>query len=345
MELHPVLSGHLNKTLPSLLDELQPSKVFVLVDENTAEYCLPVLAKAVKELSSKQVFTFPAGELHKTLTTVSDVWAWLLEHQADRKAVLINLGGGVVTDLGGYAAGCYKRGIRFVHLPTTVLGMVDAALGGKTGVDHAGIKNSVGLFRMPEAVLTDMQFLNTLPDRELRSGMAEMYKHALIHDAEQWEELKSTQQVSSALIAKSQQVKLDIVATDPFEQGLRESLNFGHSIGHAFESLLLETASPLLHGEAVAAGMICETYLSEQLCGLNKADVQDIEQTLLSIYGHAALDSIQQNAVVGLVANDKKNRGGKIRMSLLSNIGSPALGVQVQVGQIEAAVKRYLALR
>lgn len=345
MELHPVLSGKLATTLAPLLDELRPSKVFVLVDVNTAQHCLPVLAKAVKDLPAKHVFTFPAGELQKTLTTVSNVWAWLLEQQADRRALLINLGGGVVTDLGGYAAGCYKRGIRFLHIPTTTLGMVDAALGGKTGVDHAGIKNSVGLFRMPEAVLTDTQFLNTLPDRELRSGMAEMYKHALIHDALQWEELKSTQQVSSELIAKSQQVKLDIVAADPYEQGLRESLNYGHSIGHAIESLLLETASPLLHGEAVAAGMICEAYLSELLCGLSEAAVLDIEQTLLSIYGHAVLDSTQQNAVVGLVANDKKNRGGKIRMSLLSNIGSPALGIEVQAGQIEAVVRRYLALR
>lgn len=345
MELHPVLSGRIQTTLPALLNQLKPSKVFVLVDENTEKFCLPVLAKALEKLPAEQIIAIPAGELHKTLPTVSEVWAKLIGQQADRRALIINLGGGVVTDLGGYAAGCYKRGIRFLHIPTTVLGMVDAALGGKTGVDHAGIKNSVGLFQMPEAVLTDTQFLSTLPARELRSGMAEMYKHALIHDQSQWEELKATKALSDGLIARSQQVKLDIVAEDPYEKGLREALNYGHSIGHAIESLLLETASPLLHGEAIAAGMICEAYLSELLCGLSAEAVEDIEHTLLSIYGHASLSTVQQQAVVSFVANDKKNRGGKIRMSLLERIGSPALGVEVQTDQIDAAVSRYLALR
>ncbi|MFK8055320.1 MAG: 3-dehydroquinate synthase [Saprospiraceae bacterium] len=345
MELHPVLSGRIAETLPPFLEQLNPSKIFVLVDDNTEEHCLPVLAKAlVEKLSAKQVITIAAGELNKTLPTVSVVWEKLIEQQADRHALVINLGGGVVTDLGGYAAGCYKRGIRFLHIPTTVLGMVDAALGGKTGVDHGGIKNSVGLFQMPQAVLTDTQFLATLPARELRSGMAEMYKHALIHDHAQWEELKATTEVSDALISKSQQVKLDIVAADPFEKGLREALNYGHSVGHAIESLLLETSEPLLHGEAIAAGMICEAYLSELLCGLEAEAVQDIEQTLLSIYGHAALSETQQQAITELVANDKKNRGGRIRMSLLHKIGTPALGIEVQPEQIKAAVSRYLKL-
>ena len=175
--------------------------------------------------------------------------------------------------------------------------------------------------------------------------MAEMYKHALIHDQSQWEELKLNPNLTDTLITKNQQVKLDIVAADPYEKGLREALNFGHSIGHAIESLLLETDTPLLHGEAIAVGMICETYLSEQLCGLDGKSVKDIEQTLLSIYGYSALTTTQQHGVVELVANDKKNRGGRIRMSLLSAIGAPKLGVEVNAQQIDAVVRRYLALR
>jgi len=326
MELHPVLSGPVAESLPALLDQLKPSKIFVIVDENTAMHCWPVLAKAECFADREtHIIKIPAGELHKTLPTVSEVWAKLIGQQADRHALVINLGGGVVTDLGGFAAGCYKRGVRFLHIPTTVLGMVDAALGG--------------------TVLTDTQFLTTLPARELRSGMAEMYKHALIHDQSQWEELKLNPNLTDTLITKNQQVKLDIVAADPYEKGLREALNFGHSIGHAIESLLLETDTPLLHGEAIAVGMICETYLSEQLCGLDGKSVKDIEQTLLSIYGYSALTTTQQHGVVELVANDKKNRGGRIRMSLLSAIGAPKLGVEVNAQQIDAVVRRYLALR
>jgi 3-dehydroquinate synthase len=348
MELHPVLSGPISELLPDILESLQPSKVFILVDEHTAAHCLPVLAKAetpfLKGLPTDQIIVFPAGEIHKTLSTVSDVWSQLIEQQADRQALLINLGGGVVTDLGGYAAGCYKRGIRFLHIPTTVLGMVDAAIGGKTGIDHAGIKNSVGLFKVPEAVLTDPQFLTTLPTRELRSGMAEMYKHALIQDQAHWEELKLKPELSITLITKSQQAKRYIVEEDPYEKGLREALNFGHSIGHAIESLLLETDSPLLHGEAIAIGMICEAYLSEKLCGLTAEAVHDIEQTLLSVFGYTKLSDEHRSGIVNLVANDKKNQRGKIRMSLLEKIGVPALGIEVEPDEINRAVDRYQAL-
>ncbi len=353
MELHPVLSGLISELLPDILNSLKPSKVFILVDEHTEEHCLPVLTKVyslrpkspyLSDLSEDQIITFPAGELHKTLQTVSDVWSLLIEQKADRHALVINLGGGVVTDLGGYAAGCYKRGIRFLHIPTTVLGMVDAALGGKTGIDHAGIKNSVGLFRMPEVVLTDVQFLTTLPARELRSGMAEMYKHALIHDRAHWDELKLKPELTATLITKSQQVKLEIVKKDPYEQGIRAALNFGHSVGHAIESLLLETNAPLLHGEAIAVGMICEAYLSERLCGLAKEAVLDIEKTLLDVYGHTSLTGKQKENIVSLVANDKKNLRGTIRMSLLHEIGTPALSIQVKDTEINEAVERYLAL-
>lgn len=228
--------------------------------------------------------------------------------------------------------------------------MVDAALGGKTGVDFGGVKNSIGLFRMPEEVITDVQFLATLPPRELRSGMAEMYKHALIHDPTHWEELKGTGgeidagAFAKTLIARSQQIKLDIVAEDPEEHGLRAALNLGHSVGHAIESVLLTSTNPALHGEAVAAGIICEAYLSQELAGLSAFEAEDIERTLLGVYGKLKIRANHLANVLALVANDKKNLGGKTRMSLLHRIGEPRLNVTVDDQQIARAVERYVAL-
>ena len=338
------------QTLADRLTELAPTQTLLLVDDNTATHCLPKLRAALPVLAKAEVITIPAGEQHKTIATTETVWQRLIDARADRRALLINLGGGVVTDLGGYAAACYKRGIRFVHVPTTLLGMVDAALGGKTGVDFGGVKNSVGAFRMPEYVHTDVSFLETLPPREVRSGAAEMYKHALIHDAGHWEELKATKGDVLAtadlagLVRRSQQVKLDVVAQDPEEKGLRECLNYGHSVGHAFESVLLTSTNPALHGEAIAAGMICEAYLSQALCGLSTAEVRDIEEALIEVYGKLHIRANHLANVLALVANDKKNVGGQTRMSLLRRIGEPRLGVPVENDSIAAAVERYVAL-
>ncbi len=344
---HPVHVGPVADHLPGLLARLEPSAAFVLVDSNTAGACLPILRREVPAFAKTEVIQIPAGELDKTIASASTVWERLVTARADRHALLLNLGGGVVTDLGGFAAGCYKRGIRFVHVPTTVLGQVDAALGGKTGVDFGGVKNSVGLFRMPEAVVADPQFLRTLPPREVRSGMAEMYKHALISDPAHWFRLQRTrgellgQDDGAELIARSQAIKLDVVRADPEERGVRESLNFGHSVGHAIESVLLTGTNPALHGEAVAAGMICEAYASEELTGLSGAEVLDIERTLLAVYGKLRIAPNQLASVISLVANDKKNRGGATRMSLLRRIGEPRLGVRVDDRAVGRALARY----
>ena len=346
--------------LADTLQSLSPTSVHVLADENTAAHCLPRLRADAPVLANAPVVTIPAGERHKTIATTEAVWRHLIDARADRRAVLVNLGGGVVTDLGGYAAACYKRGIRFVHVPTTLLGMVDAALGGKTGVDFGGVKNSVGAFRMPAYVHTDVAYLRTLPPRELRSGAAEMYKHALIHDPGHWDELKATTAHWSGapaddepdsglpdlagLVARSQRIKLDVVAEDPEERGLREVLNYGHSVGHAFEAVLLSSTYPALHGEAIAAGMICEAYLSQELAGLSVAEVHDIEQTLLAVYGKLRVRANHLASVLALVANDKKNVGGETRMSLLHRIGEPRLSVRVTDEQVARAVERYVAL-
>lgn len=344
-------TGPVAQHLPPVLERLAASEVFALCDANTAEHCLPVLRAAVPAFAKTSVVVVPAGEQTKTVDTTKRIWDHLVAARADRHAVLVCLGGGVVTDMGGFAAGCYKRGIRFVHVPTTVLGQVDAAIGGKTGVDFGGLKNSVGLFRMPEAVIADPTFLTTLPPREVRSGMAEMYKHALIHDAGHWTELKAglgadllARPDRDALIARSQHIKQDVVEADPEERGLREALNFGHSVGHAIESVLLASSNPALHGEAVAAGMICEAYLSEELSGLTADEVADIEQTLTAVYGRLTLRANHLASVLALVANDKKNRGGVTRMSLLRRIGEARLGVEVSGEEVARAVERYLGL-
>ena len=336
--------------LARVLTDLAPTQTFVLVDANTARHCLPVVRATLPVLAKAEVITVPAGEARKTIATCGEVWDRLLDARADRRAAVVCLGGGVVTDLGGFAAASYKRGIRFVHVPTTLLAMVDAALGGKTGVDHGGVKNSVGAFRMPEAVVTDPRFLATLPPRELRSGFAEMLKHALICDPRHWDELKAlpaelpdVPQLPE-LIARSQQIKLDLVAVDPHDRGPREALNFGHSIGHALESVLLGTDHPALHGEAVAAGMICEAYLSQARCGLPVAELADLETALLARYGKLRLRANHIATALALVSNDKKNRGGQSRMSLLRRIGEPRLGVTVSPDDIERALERYLAL-
>ena len=343
-------TGPVAQLLPPVLERLDASALFVVADDNTAEHCLPRLRAGVPALAEVEACVIPAGEQTKTVATTERVWSHLVEARADRHAALVCLGGGVVTDLGGFAAGCYKRGIRFVHVPTTVLGQVDAAIGGKTGVDFGGLKNSVGLFRMPEAVVADPAFLATLPTREVRSGMAEMYKHALIADAAHWAELKSgggadllARPDRDALIARSQRIKEAVVEADPEERGLREALNFGHSVGHAIESVLLASTAPALHGEAVAAGMICEAYLSEELTGLSAEAVRDIEQTLTAVYGRLTLRADQLASLLALVANDKKNRGGVTRMSLLSAIGEAELGVEVSGESVGRAVERYLS--
>ena len=346
----PLPYGSVAEHLPDLLSQIKASQLFILVDQNTAVYCLPVLRSQVPAFAKTPVIQIGAGEHNKTIASCEQVWQSLIDARADRQALLINLGGGVVTDLGGYAAACYKRGIRFVNVPTSLLGQVDAALGGKTGVDFAGVKNAVGCFAKPVAIISDPIFLQTLPPREVRSGMAEMYKHALIWDPAHWQELQDLkgrllgQPNMAELIAQSQQIKLNVVTQDPLEQGVREALNFGHSIGHAIESVLLTSSNPALHGEAIAAGMICEAYVSEGLTGLSKEDVAEIETTLLEVYGKLQLRANRLASLLALVANDKKNKVGSIRMSLLRRIGEPTLNVSVKPDQVEQAVLRYIAL-
>ena len=341
--------GSLGARLTSLLSELKPSATILLADSNTAHHCLPLLRAECPALDSAELISIPAGEEHKSIHTLSSVWEQLLAFRCDRKALLICLGGGVVTDLGAFAAACFKRGIRFILVPTSLLAQVDAAIGSKTGIDFGGLKNSIGSFSPAEAVLVDHRFLHSLPPRELRSGLAEMFKHALIDDPKHWESLSSLPDDISrdarlpSLIGKSIAVKTRIVASDPFERGPREALNLGHSIGHAIESLLLETPRQVTHGEAVAAGIIAELYLAEHHFALDPSLVEQVQSTLDRFFPRIPLFASEIETLLALMAQDKKNRGKELKMALLSRIGQVRTGVSVSVGEVEKALRRYMA--
>lgn len=262
---------------------LEPySKVFVLVDEMTEKHCLPVLRKYWKKSDQAQIIRIPSGEVNKNLQTLNNIWSKLTFFKADKDHLLVNLGGGVITDMGGFAAALYKRGMSFVHVPTTLLGQVDAAIGGKTGIDYNDLKNHIGLILNSNAVVIDPVFLNTLDENQWRSGFAEILKYGLIMDVELWKMLqgKSFKSLNSdeweRLITRSAIDKISIVQEDGLEKGLRNILNFGHTIGHALESYFLNIGYPITHGEAVAAGMICESWISHQQTGLKPDDFENI---------------------------------------------------------------------
>mgnify|MGYP000621917423 FL=1 len=296
------------------LDFLTYSKVAILVDENTKRNCLYKLPK----FDNCTIIEIKSGEEHKNITTCSFIWEELTNNHFDRKSLLINLGGGVIGDMGGFCASTYKRGIDFIQIPTTLLAMVDASIGGKLGIDFNGLKNQIGLFNNPKSVLINSEFLNTLSDNELKSGFAEVVKHALIADNNLWNKIISTSfndLIWEEIIETSIKIKNKIVASDPFEKGERKKLNFGHTFGHAIESYYLEKGTPILHGEAVFIGMILETELSP----ISKEDKNEIKNYILSNFTLAHTPN--KSNLLPFLMNDKKNSQGKINFSLLNKIG------------------------
>ncbi|MDE3740370.1 3-dehydroquinate synthase [Maribacter polysaccharolyticus] len=321
------------------------SKVFVLVDENTEIHCLPVFKELMADAFSFDVITIKAGEENKNIETCNQVWLALSEMDADRKSLLINLGGGVVTDLGGFVASTYKRGIDFINIPTTLLAMVDASVGGKTGVDLGSLKNQIGVINQPKMVLVASLFLKTLEERQLHSGFAEMLKHGLIKDISYWEELKvmETFEDIDEDIVTSVSIKNEVVLKDPTEQHLRKILNFGHTLGHAVESYFLENDAKktLLHGEAIAIGMILEAYLSHQLSGLPLEDLADIKKTFLKRYPKVDFTGEDIKAILSMLKFDKKNTHGNINFVLLKSIGEPVIDVKIPNDLYNAAFAYY----
>jgi 3-dehydroquinate synthase len=317
-------------------------EIFVLVDDNTLHHCFPKIAS---HINVKAIITIKAGEENKTLSACEKIWQVLTENNADRNALLINLGGGMVCDVGGFAAACYKRGIQFIHMPTTLLAMVDAAIGGKTGIDFMGFKNQVGVFCMPQQVIIHSEFLQTLPERELKAGFAEVIKHYLIYNKEAFYELTQLSALPNEWekqVDKNVKIKQHFTDADPTEQGIRKALNFGHTIGHALESYYLKDEyTNLLHGEAVAAGMICESFISYKREMLTEAELADIVHYLLRIYNLPHLPEPEFNNIVQLVRQDKKNAAQVTRCVLLQGIGHVSIDNAVDDNLIKEALEYY----
>ncbi len=320
----------INKNLPEVLDSLHYSQIVVIADENTGALCYPVVT-SMPDRSA--ILIVNSGEQHKTIDWCRYLWAQLLNVQADRNALIINLGGGMITDIGGFVAGTYKRGIRYINIPTSLLGMVDASVGGKTGINYEGVKNSIGLFNDAEATLIDPVFLKTLPQRHVKNGLAEMLKHGLIADADHWKEFVHFELNEEPLwtdwIKSSVRIKEDIVNKDPKENGLRKNLNFGHTIGHAIESWALEKNMDVLHGEAIAAGMYCETYLSKNRLGLSDESTHEIYQTLDKLFAKIKIPESAFYRILEITQNDKKNEFGDVLFSLIPKIGSCRHNIEV----------------
>lgn len=336
-----IFSTQIAADLERFLKTKSFSKLGIITDSNTYQACYPVIRKC---LPVHEHFQFKAGEVNKTLTTCTKIWQWMTDCGFDRKSLIINLGGGVTGDMGGFCASTYKRGIKFINIPTTLLSQVDASVGGKLGVDFNGFKNHIGVFNEPEAVIISDNFLSTLPLPELRSGYAEVIKHGLIRNENYFRSLKFQnwqEQNWKDIIEKSVQIKKDVVTKDPKEDGLRKILNFGHTVGHAVESFYLDTERHLLHGEAIAIGMIAEAYLSHHHIRLPKEDLNTITDTLLGIFGKVEIPEEDLNAIAQLCFQDKKNEGTTINCSLLKKIGECDYNIAVSLEDIIASLNFY----
>ena len=320
----------------------EASQVFILTDENVASFWLPETAHWLHCEAAIDIVV-KAGEKHKSLPTVQRIWQTLMRHHADRNALLVNLGGGVVTDLGGFAASTYKRGIRFINVPTTLLGMVDAAIGGKTGIDFGGAKNPIGAFAEPEEVLTHPDFLTTLPTRELLSGLAEMLKYGFIADPNL---LDANLENYQDYILRAAGIKREIVAKDPYEAGLRKLLNFGHTFGHAVESRCLTTAFPLRHGEAVALGMAAALWLSVRQLALGEKILHNYESRLPMLLSEAEirLSADDVESMMNALAHDKKNKGDKLQFVLIEAVGKPVWDVEVAAERVKEALEYVIGV-
>ena len=338
-----VAYGELHK----LLDRESYSSIFILVDSNTKQHCLPLFLDYFSRLKACPVLVICAGEENKHLETCQEVWERLSQLGADRKSLLINVGGGVVTDLGGFVAAAFKRGIDFVNVPTTLLSMVDASVGGKTGVDLGGLKNQIGIIKHPQLVIIDTHYLNTLPENEYKSGYAEMLKHGIIQDKDYFEELSQFKSLNNSNIENyihhSVEIKNTVVTQDLYESNFRKILNFGHTLGHAIETHFLTQPekNTLLHGEAIAIGMITESYLATKLCGLNVDAAEQIKKVFLSIFSKVSFTKDDLEAIFALLKYDKKNSHGKVNFVLLHEIGKPAIDIDISSNLLADAFHFY----
>lgn len=328
------------KELTAHLEKSNYSSVFVLVDENTHTHCLTPFHLALNDVVEYEVLEVPAGESSKSIEIAYQLWQALIDLQADRNSCIINLGGGMITDLGGFIASTFKRGISFIHVPTTVLAMVDASIGGKTGINLEHLKNQVGTFAEPALVVADPMWLETLSHNEMRSGFAEMIKHGLIHSTSYFTrctQAELTPESIGGLIKESITIKSAIVEQDPFEQHLRKTLNFGHTAGHALEALSHQSASPILHGDAVAWGMRIALKLSEMKTNFAPAKASEIDKFLITTYG-AEQNPFSAEDLWQVMLSDKKNENGDVRFVLLEEVGKPVVNQTVTFDEFAHAL-------
>jgi len=357
MEQQVIISQDLRAEVAAAIDRVQPDRLFVLTDVNTRDLCLPLLKDCFNDSISQcfnfsisqsfNLITIGASDEAKTLDSLAAVWTALGEGGATRHSMLINLGGGMITDLGGFAASTFKRGIAYINIPTTLLAMVDASVGGKTGINFRGLKNEIGVFNAASTVILDTQFLRTLDAQNLRSGYAEMLKHALISDDAmlcrhlafdiEHPDLAALQQ----MVADSVAVKERIVTEDPHEHGIRKALNLGHTAGHAFESLAMEEHRTVLHGYAVAWGLVCELYLSATRCGFPSTRLHQVAQFVRETYGQFTITCKQYDRLYELMTHDKKNTAGVINFTLLGGVGDIRINQQASKDDIFEMLDYY----
>ncbi len=323
------------KAMNKIILDLNPSKIFIVTDTNTKGLCLPHFLEQLESSLQPLILTIPAGEENKTIHTCMTLWSELSQLRADRKSLVINLGGGVVTDLGGFVACTYQRGIEFINIPTSLLSMVDASVGGKNGVDLGALKNQIGIIKNPKTVIIDTAFLGTLPRAEFTSGMAEMIKHGFIHSQSYLErvstmDISDTQEVAE-LVWESVIIKNNVITEDPREQGLRKTLNYGHTLGHAIESYFLKTANKthLLHGEAIAIGMILATFISSEQLSFPKKKLEETTKLILNHFEKVVFTEADIEEIIKLLIFDKKNSNGQIHFVLLEDIGNYKLNCTV----------------
>ena len=338
-----IVSGNLERDLVNAIAECEHDKIFILTDQTTHDMCLPKLQNFLC-LKGAQSIVIKAGDTNKTPDSLAEVWTALSQGGATRHSLMINLGGGMVTDLGGFAASTFKRGIDFINIPTTLLAMVDASVGGKTGINFGGLKNEIGVFSDSKFVIINTQFLDTLDHDNICSGYAEMLKHGLISDNKHWAELVGFNLAQPDLaqlqrmVAESIKVKERIVTEDPHEHGIRKALNLGHTVGHALESFAMKHGRPVLHGYAVAYGMVCELYLSARKTGFPTDKMHQTVRFILDHYGRLPYTCDDYPELLELMRHDKKNTSGIINFTLLGGIGDIRINQTATKEEIEEAL-------
>lgn len=325
--------------LENFFKKLDYSSFFILVDNNTEKYCLPLIEKILPKF---QIIKIEEGEKNKNINSCNIIWNELLKNNADRKSLLINLGGGIISDIGAFCSATYKRGIDFINIPTTLLSQVDASIGGKSGINFNNIKNSIGLFINPNYVFIIKEFLKTLSNREYNSGFAEMIKHSLISSKEDFDKLiKNYNNITIEDIYNSVKIKYSIVNQDFKETGIRKILNFGHTIGHTLETISIKNNNRLLHGEAIIIGIICELYISHKILNTDVNLINNIISKIIDLFGYFDISNYSIEAILEIIKNDKKNFNNKTQFCLLKDIGNILYDIEVYDDLIKESVNYY----